>query len=186
MKDDVLIHYGRSIHDGAPGVGTGNWRRMLTPKEITSFRKKREKLSELEAKSAKEILTPGQKIGGVRRPNSNYFKTVTKRAKLEKKLEKKFGNDIKTLDKYYSKDAKLDVDDAYKMIQNEMATNLIKLGRSNETARMVAEISAYEDFAELYDLPMSLMDYRIKAYTDRVKELEDDVRKKKAIWSDFG
>ena len=27
IRDDELYHYGRSIKDGAPGVGTGNWRR---------------------------------------------------------------------------------------------------------------------------------------------------------------
>ena len=27
IRNDELYHYGRSINDGAPGVGTGNWRR---------------------------------------------------------------------------------------------------------------------------------------------------------------
>ena len=31
---DELYHYGRSINDGAPGVGTGNWRRSGSKKDV--------------------------------------------------------------------------------------------------------------------------------------------------------
>ncbi len=36
VRDDELYHYGRSIKDGAPGVGTGNWRRDPTNRVFIS------------------------------------------------------------------------------------------------------------------------------------------------------
>lgn len=40
LYTDWLMHYGRSIKDGAPGVGTGNWRRGGSSSEYDSVRER--------------------------------------------------------------------------------------------------------------------------------------------------
>lgn len=87
-SDDELIHWGRSKRDGAPGVGTGNWRRQGGVVDITSLksksdsekREKRETNKKALKAKVNKALTQNIK-GGKDKPNISPAEKVAKDTK---------------------------------------------------------------------------------------------------------
>ena len=152
LRNDELMHYGRSKDDGAPGVGTGNWRRSddhhyadnsLSFKGVSEFSKKAKKYR---LKKRKEDLARLQRdydyinkvkidkygrakptIGG----KLSRFISDRKLAKAEKKADKakeeveKFtGEEFESSASKYDIDAKISNQQAYDLLNETIRESL--------------------------------------------------------------